>query len=194
MAFSFSLLKQIFSVEHILTNPGEDREIDMQLMKQKIFMHFINDAYVYDEKVSNAGVFEKQRVRWLEAQINHIKRFFEDDMKDAPRTVIYYAKFFQNFLLPRLLLIMVLAILFILIMAEWFFSFNILFPSPGSWLLLLVMYAFVLFFSVPARFYSTDTLRAVTQIPVLMLSMLKALLKIKTNRKEFLHTPKVFKS
>jgi len=33
---AFVLLKQIFSVEHILTNPGEDREIDMQLIKQQM--------------------------------------------------------------------------------------------------------------------------------------------------------------
>ncbi|MES1226468.1 MAG: glycosyltransferase family 2 protein, partial [Bacteroidota bacterium] len=110
MAFTFQLLNQIFSIEHILTNPGEDREIDMQLMKHKIFMHFIDNAYVYDEKVSSAGVFEKQRVRWLEAQINHVRRFFDDDMKDAPKTGVYYAKFFQNLLLPRLLLIMVLGL------------------------------------------------------------------------------------
>src|SRR5450432_1087459 len=193
MAFTFQLLKQIFSVEHILTNPGEDREIDMQLMKQEIFMHFIDDAYVYDEKVSSAGVFEKQRVRWLEAQINHIKRFFDADMKNAPRTIIYYAKFFQTLILPRLLLIMVLGLLFILMAFQWFFSFNILFPSSAFWLCLIIMYAFVLFFSVPLRFYAINTLKAVIQVPVLMISMIKALLKIKTSRKEFIHTPKTFK-
>ncbi|MEP6748242.1 MAG: glycosyltransferase family 2 protein [Bacteroidota bacterium] len=194
MAFTFQLLKQIFSVEHILTNPGEDREIDMQLMKQKIFMHFIDDAYVYDEKVSDAGVFEKQRVRWLEAQLNHITRFSDADMKNAPRTPVYYVKFFQNFLLPRLLLIMVLGLLSILLGFQWVFSFNILMPAPAYWLSLVVMYAFVLILSVPGRFYAISTLKAVAQVPILMISMIKALLKIKTGRKEFIHTPKTFKS
>lgn len=194
MAFEFKLLKQIFSVEHILTNPGEDREIDMQLMKQKVFMHFLDDAYVYDEKVSSAGVFEKQRVRWLEAQINHVKRFFDAEMKDAPRTTNYYCKFFQNLLLPRLLLIMVLGLLFILLCLQWLLGFSLLFPSPASWLFIMITYAFVLILSVPGRFYAASTLRAILQVPGLMISMLKALLKVKSGRKEFLHTPKTFKS
>ena len=193
MAFSFGLLKQIFSVEHILSNPGEDREIDMQLMKQRIFMHFIDDAWVFDEKVANVGVFEKQRVRWLEAQINHIRRFSDADMKNAPRTTVYWVKYFQNFLLPRLLFIMVLGILFALLLAQLVFSFNILAPQPGWWLMIMIVYAAALAISVPGRFYSAATLKAVVQIPVLMLSMLRAILKIKTGRQEFIHTPKTYK-
>ena len=194
MAFRFMLLKQIFSVEHILTNPGEDREIDMQLMKQGIFMHFIDDAYVYDEKVANAGVFEKQRVRWLEAQLNHIRRFSDADMKAAPRTGVYWIKYLQNFLLPRLLFIMVLCLIAILVIIEWVFSFHILMPMTFWWLGLVTAYALVFILSVPVRFYSFATLKAVLQVPVLMISMVKALLKIKSGRKEFIHTPKTFKS
>ena len=193
MAFTFNLLKAIFSVEHILTNPGEDREIDMQLMKHKIFMHFIDDAYVYDEKVSNPAVFEKQRVRWLEAQMNHVKRFFDADMRNSPRTITYFIKFFQNLLLPRLLLIMVLGFFFILLGVQWLFSFNILMPLPVFWVSLIIIYSFVLILSVPARFYAVNTLKAVIQVPVLMVAMIKALLKMKASRKEFLHTPKTFK-
>ncbi len=194
MAFTFDLLKDIFSVEHILTNPGEDREIDMQLMKDKIFMHFIDDAYVYDEKVSNPEVFEKQRVRWLEAQLNHAKRFFDAEMKGAPKTITYFAKFFQTLILPRLLLIMVLGLITVLLFSQWLFSFNILMPDPVYWALMIVAYLIVLFLSVPGRFYSGNTIRAILHIPVLMIAMLKAIFKMKAGRKEFLHTPKAYKS
>ncbi len=70
------LIREIFSTKEILENPGEDREIDMQLMRRKVKMEFLDDALVYDEKVASAGVFEKQRVRWLEAQLNHVESFF----------------------------------------------------------------------------------------------------------------------
>jgi len=193
MAFSFDLVKDIFSLDHILTNPGEDREIDMQLMKRRIFMHFIEDAYVYDEKVSNTGVFEKQRVRWLEAQLNHVKRFFDADMKDAPRTMTFYIKFFQNLLLPRLLLIMVLGLFFVLLCFQLFFHFNILMPPPVFWWAMIFSYALVLVLSVPARFYNLTTVKAVIQVPALMIAMIRAMLKMKAGRKEFLHTPKVYK-
>ena len=75
MAFKTALVREIFSTQMILENPAEDREIDMQLMQRQIKMEFLDDALVYDEKVTNAGIFEKQRVRWLEAQVNHVRRF-----------------------------------------------------------------------------------------------------------------------
>src|SRR4029077_13620905 len=71
MAFRTALINEILSAPSILENPGEDREIDMQLLLRKIKMEFLDDALVYDEKVSVASVFEKQRVRWLEAQLTH---------------------------------------------------------------------------------------------------------------------------
>lgn len=193
MAFTFGLLKQIFSTPRILASPAEDREIDMHLMKQKIFMHFIDDAYVYDEKVSSKAVFEKQRVRWLEAQLNHLRRFFDADMKNSPKTITYITRFFQNFILPRLLLLMILGSLFILLCFQNIFSFNILTPTPVLWLSLIAIYAVTLLLSVPRSFYTTRSLKALASVPSLMLAMLKAVLKMKTNRKEFLHTPKVFK-
>lgn len=194
MAFEFDLLKDIFSLEHILNNPGEDREIDIQLMKRRIPMQFIDDAYVYDEKVASSGVFEKQRVRWLEAQVNHVKRFFHTDMKDAPRTSVYYNKLFQNLLLPRLLFIMLFGLLAVVVTIQLITGLVILWPAPLYWIILAVIYILALLFSVPAQFYSFKTLRAITYIPVLMVSMVKALLKIKSGRKEFLHTPKTFTS
>ena len=84
--------------------------------------------------------------------------------------------------------------MFLFVLAQWIFAFNIMQLPTLAWLLLMVLYAIVLFLSVPRRFYSTQTLRAITQVPVLMISMVKALLKIKSGRKEFLHTPKTFHS
>ena len=194
MAFEFNLLKSIFSQEHILNNPGEDREIDTYLMKNRVLMEFLNDAYVYDEKVANAGVFEKQRVRWLEAQVNHVKRFFHDDMKDCPRTAVYYNKLYQNLLLPRLLFIMVFVLMAGLLLLQWLLGIRLMSPAPGWWIGLMVSYAAVLFISVPRRFYNAATFRAILHIPLLMLAMVKALLKIKSGRKEFLHTPKTYTS
>lgn len=192
MAFEFGLLKEIFSTTHILNNPGEDREIDLHLMKKGIAMQFIDGAYVYDEKVSSSAVFEKQRVRWLEAQVNHVRRFFDTDLKDTPRTTVYYNKFYQNLLLPRLLYIMVFGIFGMLAIASLLFGWHFLRPSSTTWLFIIGIYILTLFISIPARFYTMATVKAIAQVPVLMLSMVKALLRIKKGRKEFLHTPKTF--
>ena len=194
MAFGFPLLKAIFSGDDILNNPGEDREIDVQLMMRGIRMQFIEDAYVYDEKVASAGVFEKQRVRWLEAQVNHVRRFAHADMKDCPKGVVYYNKFFQNLLLPRLLLIMTFGLSACLLLLQFLLKTRFMSPAPGWWMGLMAGYVVVLLLSVPARFYTAATLRAVLHVPALMIAMVKALLKIKSGRKEFLHTPKTYTS
>lgn len=193
MAFSFSLLKKIFSQESILNNPGEDREIDLYLMKHKILMQFVDGAYVYDEKVANSGVFEKQRTRWIEAQINHVKRFFDADIRVAPKTFTYFSKLYQNLLLPRSLFLLVFALFFLVIIIQWTTAINLLQPPPLWWILLMILYGSSLAISIPVRLYNRATASAILRIPVLMLAMVKALLKVKSGRKEFLHTPKTFK-
>ena len=134
MAFQTSVIREICSSPRILENPGEDREIDMQLMVRKIKMEFIDDALVYDEKVASAGVFEKQRVRWLEAQVNHVKRFFDADMKTAPRTFLYYNKFFQNLLLPRVLTLVLFCLLLGMLAIQYVFHWPLLEPAPRFWI------------------------------------------------------------
>jgi cellulose synthase/poly-beta-1,6-N-acetylglucosamine synthase-like glycosyltransferase len=194
MAFRFSELRQILELEHIQSNPGEDREIDLQLMKNNTLVEYLDDAIVYDEKVASAQVFEKQRVRWLEAQVMHFRRFLQADMKAAPRNSNYWHKFIQTMLLPRSLYILVLGLMMLLVAAQWIFKVNILFPSPLWWIILTIIFATLLLLSIPASFYNARTARALLHVPVLILSMVKALLKIKKNRAQFLHTPKHYNS
>jgi cellulose synthase/poly-beta-1,6-N-acetylglucosamine synthase-like glycosyltransferase len=194
MAFKTALIRDIFSTERILENPGEDREIDMQLMQRNIRMEFLDDALVYDEKVSSALVFEKQRVRWLEAQVNHVRRFFDADMKKAQRTFLFYNKFFQNLLLPRVLTLVVFLILILTLLVQLFFHLPLLQPAPGIWIGMMVLYFLTLFISIPKSFYSMATIRALSRVPLLMFSMLRAVTQMKKKRTEFIHTPKSFTS
>jgi cellulose synthase/poly-beta-1,6-N-acetylglucosamine synthase-like glycosyltransferase len=192
MAFQTILIRDIFRGPEILENPGEDREIDMQLMARRIKMEFIDDALVYDEKVASAGVFEKQRVRWLEAQVNHAKRFFDEDFAGAPKTFLYYNKFFQNLLLPRVLTLVLFVLLLAAMGIQYFFHAHFLKPAAAKWLWVMGFYFLTLFLSIPRSFYSLETLRALSRVPLLMLSMVRALTQMKKKRKEFLHTPKSF--
>lgn len=192
MAFDPDLITEIFSSAEIQQNPGEDREIDLQLMRRKIKMHFIDDALVYDEKVSNAGVFERQRVRWLEAQLNHVKRFFHGDMISAPKTFLYFNKILQILLLPRILTVAAFGIFLILLVAQSAFGSHLLFPSAVAWIVLMIVYLFSLIISIPADYFQLKTLLAFGQVPLLMLAMVRALMQMKRKRTEFLHTPKSF--
>ncbi len=191
MAFELDTFRNIFNLPDILDNPGEDREIDLQLMKEDILVEFIDDALVFDEKVSSAAVFEKQRLRWLEAQLNNFKRFFDSDILAYANKKAYWYKLFQTVLLPRSLYLLLFACIFFCFLIQHFIHYPIFSPSFIWWASLFGTYMLSLVISIPIRFYNTDMLKAIGHLPVLMMSMLKALLKIKQGRKEFLHTPKV---
>ena len=192
MAFPFGLLKAIFAMPQIQDNPGEDREVDIQLVKEGIVVEYIEDAYVYDEKVQRKEVFEKQRTRWLATQVDHLKRFLTKDMRVHFGEKIYMHKLFQCLFLPRLLLMLLFFVILVVCGVALFTGARLLFPGAWWWLGLVVLYALTLGTAVPAAFYNRDTLKALVQIPVLMLSMMKALLKIGKNKTGFLHTPKEF--
>jgi cellulose synthase/poly-beta-1,6-N-acetylglucosamine synthase-like glycosyltransferase len=191
MAFEFEKIRAVFSDEYILTNPGEDREIELQLIKAGILVEYIQDAFIYDEKVSSAAVFEKQRTRWLEAQFTNIKRMFDQDVKTISHKLAYWNKLFQVMLLPRSLYLLLLVVMTLLFLLSWLLNFPLFYPAPAIWLTLAIAYMLSLAISVPRSYYNYSTLKAVARVPVLMLAMLRAMLRMKANRKEFLHTPKV---
>jgi cellulose synthase/poly-beta-1,6-N-acetylglucosamine synthase-like glycosyltransferase len=192
MAFKTALIRDIFSSQEILENPGEDREIDMQLMQRKIKMEFLDDALIYDEKVSTARVFENQRIRWLEAQANHVKRFFDADMKKAQKTVVFFNKFFQNLLLPRVLTLVVFCVITIMLLVQHYFYLPLMRPASLVWIAMMSLYLLALLISIPRIFYNTKTLRAMSRLPLLMYAMMRAVLQMKKKRREFIHTPKSY--
>ena len=194
MAFRFDELKKIFNLSHILTNPGEDREVDIQLMLNQTKVEYAHEALLFDEKVSSSAVFERQRVRWLEAQLNHFRRFRQTDVKEAKKTTDYWCKFIQTILLPRSLYILTFGIFLFLIIVELTFNIHFLYPSAGWWWLLMSLFGLSLFLAIPASFYNRKTLRAMLYLPVLVYKMVRALFRVKSNRTEFLHTPKTYTS
>jgi len=191
MAFEFSKLKEIYNKPGILGNPACDREVDFEIMKSNIMIEFIEDAYVLDEKVSSKAVFERQRTRWLESQVIHLKMFFADS-RAIKKNAHYFNKLFNNLIPPRVIILLIYVLVFLIFLLEKASGLPILAPTYTWWFLLTLLYAFTLMLSVPVNLYSVQTAKAVLYIPVLMFSMVRALFKMKVSRKEFLHTPKAF--
>lgn len=192
MAFKYELLKDIFALPEIQNNPGEDREVDIQLVKKNIVVEYIDDAYVLDEKVQRKEVFEKQRTRWLGTQVEQASRFFGRDMLPFFWRKTYINKWFQNFLLPRLLFVLLFFFILIACAVDIITGYGLLMPSWHWWVALFLIYVVTMLLAVPSSFYNRKTGKAILQVPVLIVSMIKALLKIGQNKKGFLHTPKEF--
>ena len=68
----------------ILNTAVEDRELEALLMKQGIYIHYAEDIYVSDEKVSNSDNFQRQRLRWMTGQV---QAFFQM-LPDIPMAII----------------------------------------------------------------------------------------------------------
>ena len=192
MAFEFNKIKEIYNKPSILGNPACDREIDFEIMKAGISIEFLEKAYVLDEKVASRAVYEKQRTRWLESQIIHLKLFFDKSQGPLPKTANYWNKLFLNLIPPRLIFLASFTLILLFISIQSILHFSILFPDARWWLVLFGVYILTFLISLPSRFYNAETWKAILYVPVLMFSMLKALLKMNVGRKEFLHTPKSF--
>ena len=192
MAFEFKRLKEIYNKPGILGNPACDREVDFEMLRDRTVLEFIDNAYVLDEKVSSREVYERQRMRWLESQIIHLRLFFDKKGGHIPRSKDFWNKLFNNLAAPRLLFLLSFFIIGIIILLQWFTGISILFPATGWWLGLMVMYFLTFVIAIPSSFYNRQTARAIAHIPLLMFSMVKAMLKMNVGRKEFIHTPKTF--
>jgi cellulose synthase/poly-beta-1,6-N-acetylglucosamine synthase-like glycosyltransferase len=182
MAFDYSYFKKMMKKVEVVG--GFDKEIEVILLQKKHKIEYLPDAYVYDEKVSNAKVFTKQRRRWLSAQVHYFGKSFLPSLKDLflHGNIDFFNKALQFILLPRILLI---SLLFVIAVVYYFAaSLTAFYMSLG----LLTLGILIFLFSIPKYFYNFRTLWALTRLPAGIILMLFSLLNIKGGNKEFLHT------
>ncbi len=170
MAFDFQYFKSI--MDDIEDVAGEDKLVELKILKEKQLIEYFEDALVYDEKVSNATNFSKQRTRWVGVQIYFFKNYFLDGLKELflKGNVGYFDKVFQFFLIPKVLLIGLMGVLGVLS------AFGVL---SGIWLYMAIAYTFALLFAIPRRFYNLKLLRAVINIPKAIVFMILGILRIR---------------
>ncbi|GGE67358.1 cellulose synthase/poly-beta-1,6-N-acetylglucosamine synthase-like glycosyltransferase [Pedobacter psychrotolerans] len=183
MAFDFSYFHKV--LDGVGETVGEDKKIDFILANDKIKVAYLNDVFVYDEKVENAQVFTNQRTRWIASQIEFLKEYaLEGLVKLFKGNIEFFNKTFQTFLVPRILL---LALLFIMAVQSFF---NPIGPGSVFWNSLFLSLCFTLLIAVPRRFYVDKRLYlAILQIPRAMIGMVIALFSIGKAKKSFMVTP-----
>ena len=182
MAFEYRLLKTV--MPEVQAVGGFDKEMEMRLLRQRISFGYLADAFVYDEKVPNEAVFERQRTRWIAAQFKYLRLNFWPGLKALMTGNIDYAdKVFQTMLPPRILLLGSLAVgalLTGLAGNRFFFLF-----TAGQLLLLLLTF----YVAAPAALIRKIGPAELLKLPILFASFLKSIYKMKTAKHQFLHTP-----
>lgn len=183
MAFEFEYFRNLLN--NIGETVGEDKQLDFMIAKDNVHVAYLNDVYVYDEKVENAKVFTKQRTRWIASQVEFLKKYaFEGFVELFKGNIEFFNKTFQTFLVPRMLL---LGLLFIMALQSFFNPFG---PSVLFWAGLFICLCLTLLIAVPKRFYADKRLYiAILQIPKAMLGMVIALFSIGKAKKSFMVTP-----
>ncbi|MEO1051210.1 MAG: glycosyltransferase family 2 protein [Bacteroidota bacterium] len=183
MAFEYHYFKQIMSTIHDVA--GEDKEIELKILRDRVGIEYLEDAYVYDEKVQNAKVFSKQRTRWIASQVYYFKKYMLDGIWQllTKGNVDFFDKALQTFIPPRILMLGALTLLTGLAVI---FPFM---PHPLWWLMLLASVGFGLIISVPGYFFNKDLIKAILHIPKAFFYMVKAMFSIKGAGRRFIHTP-----
>ncbi|HVW95301.1 MAG TPA: glycosyltransferase [Mucilaginibacter sp.] len=183
MALEFNLFKEI--MPEITAVGGFDKEMELRLLRKNIRFGYAEDALIYDEKTSKKGTFENQRRRWLSAQHHYMKKYIGDGFLQLllKGNIDFFDKVMQTILLPRILLLGILPVVFIL---------SLVFePSVQSvyWLLIwAVAYASILA-AVPGKYYSRQLFKAILSLPGAFLTMFKLVFKLRNANKSFIHTP-----
>ena len=179
MCFKFKWFKENV---YKLSTAGEDRELEALLLRQKIHIHYEPDIHVYDEKVSNKDNFQKQRLRWMTAQIQSLFSL----LPYVPKAIMdgnidYIDKTFQQALIPRSMLIVltfVLAFLITLLSLDWCIK----------WWLLFIFICLSLYVSTPKQLRSHSVFGKILSIPMLVWKMILNILKIDRKNTDFIHT------
>jgi cellulose synthase/poly-beta-1,6-N-acetylglucosamine synthase-like glycosyltransferase len=178
MCFSYELFKKnVFQ----LSTAGEDREMEALLLHQEVFIKYAPEIHVFDEKVSNQDNFQRQRMRWMTAQVQSLL----SNLPKIPGAIIhgkinFVDKTIQQALIPRSILIVLLAgisIFMTIFMPSW----------CEKWWMLFALLAVSLFIALP-RPLRYCSFAKVLAIPGLVLRMFKNLLHIDRKNTDFIHT------
>ena len=171
------------NVKHLVTT-GEDKELEVLLLKQRIFIEFLDEVYVYDEKTQGEKGFYNQRRRWLATQFAHWGRVF----KDLPRAILsgnidYSDKLIQWMLPPRLILFGGIIVMgSIMQIIDW--------PLALKWWALFLIMGVTLCLAIPDKLVDDRFKKSINKLPLLFIMMVVNLFRMKGMNKKFVNTEK----
>lgn len=178
MCFRYELFqKNVFQ----LSTAGEDREMEALLLHQEVYIKYASEIHVFDEKVSSQDNFQRQRMRWMTAQVQSLL----SNLPKIPEAIIhgkinFIDKTIQQALIPRSILIVLLgsiSILMTIIVPDW----------CDKWWFLFGVLAIALFIALPSQLRFTSFAK-IYSIPGLVLRLLNNILHMDRRNTDFIHT------
>ena len=165
-----------------LSTAGEDRELEALLLKQKVYIRYEPDIHVFDEKVSNQENFQKQRLRWMTAQIQSLFNL----LPYIPRAIStmnldFIDKTIQQALIPRSMLVVItLAMSLLMTVVSTIWSIK--------WWCLFLGTCIALYLATPKQLRRHSIFGKILSLPKLVWKMVLNILKIDRKNTDFIHT------
>lgn len=185
MVFPYKLVKEILS--GLDSVGGFDRELELLLIQRGVKIQYGKGILVYDEKVENTEVFERQRTRWLSSQFIYLRKYFRRGILSLFRGDIslFNSAILKNIQLPRIInlgLLVILTVISLLLRDYLSIPYYV-------WFTFLVMNVIAMAISIPAKMYNRDMLVSMLLLPKVAFKMFALLFRLKGANKTFIHTP-----
>jgi cellulose synthase/poly-beta-1,6-N-acetylglucosamine synthase-like glycosyltransferase len=180
MAFNFSWFKENIGRASTV---GEDKELELFLLYDKIHVDYLEDVFVWDEKVQTKEVFSQQRQRWISAQAAVLAK----GMRWVPEALMqanidFLNKLFQWMIPPRLVLMGGGAILVL--------GIGIVSPVTAcKWVCAFLLLLAGIRLAMPIGFLDPKSMHIYRHIPKLFFSLVLNIIFVKRGKKKFIHTP-----
>lgn len=182
MIFDFEWLKYYM---HECKTFAEDKELEVILAKENIFVDYSDDIYVYDEKTAKKEILIRQRSRWFHAQILAFS-LITSNFRLHKINLSYIDKIIQWIPFPR-------PIRFMLIFMVVLFWSIVSFQVAIKWYCILILKIGIFLLAIPQKMYTHDFLVSITKLPTLVISLLRSymasIFRIKKKDMSFNNTP-----
>lgn len=177
----------------LLETAGEDKELEVLLLRQRIHTTYLPQIPVYDEKTQKEEAIGNQRKRWIAAQFGILLHSLSGLREAVSKgNMDYCDKILQWMLPPRLIqLAGVFGLTFIFTVIgvwqavqgtgqEW--------TAAIKWWILSAAQIMAMLLPIPGRLLDKRLGKAILRIPLLALTTLGNLFKLKGAYKKFIHT------
>lgn len=190
MAFEADWFRR--NVERLQT-AGEDKELEVLLLQQRIHTTYLAQLPIYDEKTQKEEAIGNQRKRWIAAQFSILGSSLSGLWKALWQGNIDYCdKIVQWMLPPRLIQ---LAAVFGLTAVVTAIGIWLSLQGSGQewmaaikWWILSAAQVAAMLLPLPTRLLNKQLGKAIMKVPMLALATIRNLFKLKGASKKFIHT------
>lgn len=164
------------------TMGGFDKHMQAEIARNIPCLAYAKDAILYDEKVSDSGNLEKQRVRWIAAYFKFLNEAFQVFFEGIRKGNFNLTYFGYNLIRPPYFLQILFAIFFTAL------NLFISIPLALGWIGVIGLFltAFVTIVTIRAPYKSIR--QGLLYMPLFFVHQNKSLLKLNMNKKSILKT------